>query len=289
MKRIPLIFIFIFIISYPVSVFAQRGPDPKNLIDKLGRTAQAYFLTANRPTYDFSAFILDKGTFELSIDPDFNNNTVQVPLTFSYGLSKRVELFTGIDMYNEAYKFDGVKSSGIGDANIGFAWQFQHSKSFTHVFQTIIKIPTASASSQIGTGHPDYHFGIAQGFTYKKFVYELSFEFGFLHRRDLPSVNRPNKIYSQGLLDSIKTYYDYKFEPEVTLSFTPSINLSDNFLIYTGLSFSRNTKLDYNTSIGFLGFGFSPSNTVSLTLGASDGFDKGGNWQVNSGIAFTFY
>jgi hypothetical protein len=288
MKRIPLVVIFIVIISYPVSTFAQRGPNPKNLLDQLGRNANSYFLSANRPSYDISAYIVDKKTFELSIDPSFGSGTSELPLTFSYGLSNRVQLFAGIDVYDQTFRFDGRKASGFGDANIGFTYKFQSSKKFTHVFQILVKIPTASATEQVGTGHPDYHFGIAEGFTSGKFGYELSLELGMLHRRDLPAVLHPNGVYTQGLLDSIKAYYDYNFEPEIKASFTPTIYFSESFLAYTGLEFSRNTKLNYNSGDFYLGLGYLPSELIYLSLGISKPVVQNSTASFSAGIAFTF-
>ena len=288
MNRIIYILVLAGILLFPFSAHSQGGPDPRKLLDKLGRNAEAYFLSANRPTYTVNTYEVGKRTFEISIDPSFNNTTVQVPLTVTYGLSNKVELFTGIDIFNQTYKFDGAKVSGIGDANFGVAYEFQSSKRFTHIFQTLVKIPTASANQQMGTGKADYHFGIAEAFTYKKFGYELTFDLGMLNKRPLPNVKNPNKIYTQGLIDSINSFYDYKFEPEIALTFTPIVNFSDSFLLYVGAGFTRNTRFNFNTTMTYIGFGYSPSDAVSITLGGSNGFGNTGNWEATTGAAFSF-
>ncbi len=273
---------------HPFSAYSQNGPDPKKLLDKLGRTAEAYFLSASRPTYSVNSYVVDKGSFEISIDPSFNNNTAQIPITVTYGVSNKVEFFTGMDLLNQTYKFDGGKVSGIGDANVGLAYEFQSSKHFTHVFQALIKIPTASANQQVGTGKADYHFGIAEDYSYKKFEYEFTFDLGMLGKRDLPTVKNPNRIYTQGLLDSINNFYDYKFEPEISFTFSPVVNFSDHFLLYVGAGFTRNTRLNYNSALGFLGLVYSPSDAVSLSLGGSNSFGNEGNWEAVTGAAFSF-
>lgn len=288
MEKKYFLFAFVFILFISNSVFAQRGPNPKNLLDELGRNANSYFLSANRPTYGIDTYIADKKTLEVSLDASFSSGTSELPLTLSYGLSKRVQLFAGIDVYNQTFRFDGKKASGVGDANIGVTYKFQSSSKFTHVFQTLVKIPTASATQQVGTGHPDYHFGIAEGFTSGKFGYDLSLELGMLHRRDLPAILNPNGVFTQGILDSIKTYYDYNFEPEITAAFSPMVYFSDSFLGYTGLTFSRNTKLDYNSGTFYFGLGYAPSDLVYLSLSISKPLEKNSTAQFGTGIAFTF-
>src|SRR5260221_12575087 len=141
MKKL-LIFCFaLFIIILPDFISAQGGPGPKNILDQLGRNANTYFLSANRPTYGVDSYIVDKKSLELSIDPSFSSGTSELPVTLSYGLSNKVQLFAGIDAYNQTFRFDGKKASGVGDANIGFTYKFQSSSKFTHVFQTLVKIP----------------------------------------------------------------------------------------------------------------------------------------------------
>ena len=232
-------------------------------------------------------YIADKKTLEIDADAFFGGGSTEVPFTLYYGLSNKVQLFAGIDVYNQTFRFDGRKTSGIGDANIGITYEFQSSKKFTHIIQTLVKIPTASATNEVGTGYADYHFGIAQGFTAGKFAYDLSFDLGMLHRRDVPAVVQGSHIYTQGLVDSINTYYNYTFEPEIMLAFTPSIDFSDSFLAYTGVDFTRNTKLNYNSGDFYFGLGFILSKVTYLSFGLSKPFGKNTSGEFSTGLAYT--
>lgn len=266
-------------------VYSQR--DPKKYIDKLGRNANTFFLTANRPTYDVLASLLEKGESEISITTDFNRDILVLPVQYSYGISNKFQLSAGMDLLNATYRFNGQKVRGIGDANISASFMFQESSHFTHVFTALVKLPTAPKSDQLGTGYADYHFGLAEGFTQKSFSYELGVMFSLLHRRDLPVVGQGNFI-TQAIVDSAKKYYDYTFEPEVSVTLTPSLSLSKQVLWYAGGSVAQNTRLDYTSLAIYTGISYTPSYAFGMNLGVSQGLDKAGIFTFSAGFIFTF-
>ena len=269
--------------AYCTESNAQGRINVKKILDELGNTARAYFLSANRPSYGISSFTTPKNKVSIDIGAAFNEDYVEIPISLSYGLSDKFELQTGIPVYTQSYNFSGEKISGVGDANFGIKYKFQESDYFGHAFQLIIKIPTASAETQMGTGKIDFHLGIAQGFYYKNFSYDLSAELNFLKRRDLPDLSKIPKLL-QPAIDSIINIYNYKYEREMVLSIGPAFNLSENSVVYTGVSFSRNFKLDYNSLQIFGGFGFLFSRKVSVGAGASYGLLNENSWSISSGI-----
>jgi len=288
MKIIPIAVLLMIVLLSNVC-YSQGGRiDPKKLLGQIGNTAEAFLLTANRPTYTVSSDMLDKGSSEIDFDVSFNNNTSEVPLLYNYGLSHRVQLFAGFDLYNQTYRFNGNKISGIGDANAGLKYMFQESDKFSHVFQLLFKIPTASSDTRLGTGYVDYHLGLVEGFEDKLFSYDFSLELNFLHKASIPYAKNPDKILTQALLDTLRTQYQYSFEQELIVGFTPSFDISSKVYLYTGYTFDRNMRLDYNQSLILVGLGYTPTDKFSISGGVSDGLQTGGNWLLTISTSFGF-
>lgn len=263
--------------------FAQSKRDIKKILDAFGNTAKSYLLSANRPSFGINSFTTPKNKVNIDFGAAFNDDFVEFPFGIGYSVSKRVELFTGIPIYTQSYNFNGEKIDGVGDAHIGVKYKFQESDKFEHAFQFILKIPTANSSSGLGTGKADFHFGLAQGFYMDNFSYDLSAELNFLRRRDFPNLGKIPKLL-QPAIDSIKNVYNYKYEKELIVSFSPAYNLTDNFAVYSGVSFARNFKLDYNTLQIFGGLGYSFSYKVSVSAGAAFGLLNEKSWLISTGI-----
>jgi hypothetical protein len=260
-------------------IFSQKRF--RDIINVFGRTAYAYFLSANRPSYGVNAYITEKGRMEISSGISFNDEFTDIPLDFGYGAANNLEIAAGISIFTQSYKFTGEKTGGLGDSYLSAKLKFQESEKFMHSVQALVKIPTASKQQQLGTGKTDFHFGIAQAFYSNRFGYDISAELNFLRRRDFPQT-RLIIEYFGNIVDSIKKAYDYSYETEFVISGGPSLDFSDNLSAYTGVSFSRNFRLDYNSSQIYGGFGFLASNNVILGLGASYGLDKTGSWLISS-------
>ena len=255
----------------------------KKILDELGNSARAYLLSANRPSYGVSSFTTPRNKVNVDIGGAFNSDFFEIPLSVSYGLTDKAEISTGISIYSQSYNFAGEKIKGIGDANIGFKYKFHESDYFEHSLQIVVKIPTASREKELGTGKADFHLGTAQGFYYKNFSYDFSAELNFLKRRDFPGLQKVPKLL-QPAIDSIKKIYNYKYEQEMVLSFSPAYNMSENSAAYTGISFSRNFRLDYNSLQVFGGLGYSFSEHVSVSAGASYSLLNEKSWLISSGI-----
>jgi outer membrane putative beta-barrel porin/alpha-amylase len=254
----------------------QIRPDIHKILTELGNNAQAYFLSANRPSYGVSAYTTPKHKLDIDISLSTNDEILELPVSISYGVSKNTEVFTGISLYTRTYDFLGNKIGGMGDANIGVKYKFQESDFFSHAVQMLVKLPTASSKSELGTGYADFHFGVAQGFSYENWGYDLSFELNFLKRRNFPTVRVPPEL--QRSIDSLKNNYNYKYEPEFVFTVGPSVDISDRIGVYGGVSFSRNMKLDFNTSEVYTGLGYELSDKTAIGIGASFGIKNASKW-----------
>jgi hypothetical protein len=285
--KISFALISIFLLLSSESIYPQGMHNKKKIISLLGYTAKSYLLTANRPGIGINAYMTPKKKISIEFSASFNNEYVETPLSLEYGVTNGLNLLGGISLYTQSYDFSGNRISGLGDSYIGVKFKIQESEYFIHSFQAALKIPTASKTSELGTGKMDLHIGLAQGFSYNRFSYELSTELNLLKRRDFPNVNRILKVLLQSALDSLKNVYNYKYEPEFVVSFSPAYDIGENAVIYTGVSFSRNFRLDFNTSQISTGFGYYFSDKVSASAGASFGLLNEPGWSVSAGIFLT--
>ncbi len=229
--------------------------------------------------------MVDKGKIELNTDITFGGDIAAIPVSFNYGLGKNFGIFAGIDLFNQSYNYLSKKIGGVGDANIGLKFRFQHSEKFNHVFQALVKIPTASKETDLGTGKADFHFGLAESYLYKTFGYDISFEFSMLGRRDFPAAGRyPPAI--QLAVERQENLFNYSYEPALVFSLGPSIDVSKNVILYIGYSFTRNMRLNYNTSLIYGGAGITFSKRVAFSIGGSYGLQQAGSWNISAGFNF---
>ena len=115
---------------------------------------------------------------------------------------------------------------------------------------------------------------------------DLSFQISFLHRKRFNASNLKIPVLLQESIDSIKNIYNYKYEPELNISISPSYGFNENLYMYTGIDFTRNTKLDYNSSDVFFGIGYSFSDKFSLSIGSSISILDVSGWSVSIGADF---
>ncbi len=267
------------------NIFAQRKRN-YNLINILGQTAYSYLLSANRPGYGVDAYTTDKSKTFLSVGLSYSGETIDLPVSVSYGVTKNFELSAGISPYTESYNFLGNKISGVGDSYIGTKYSFGESEHFIYAIQGLLKIPTASSSKELGTGKVDLFFGIAQGFLSGKFGYDLSFEFNLLKRRDFPNTKLYPAIIQQQI-DSVKSTYNYKYEHEIVVSGGPSYLISEKFGSFLGFSFSRNLRLKYNSSVLYGGLGYVISNRAGIGFGIAGDILERRYWILSSNFYIT--
>jgi hypothetical protein len=285
--RILFALISIFLLLNSELIYPQGMHNKRKIISLLGYTAKSYLLSANRPGIGINAYMTPKKKISIDFAASFNNEYVETPLSLEYGITNGLNLLGGISLYTQSYDFSGNRISGLGDSYMGTKFKIQESEYFIHSFQAALKIPTASKSTELGTGKADFHFGLAQGFYYNRFSYELSAELNLLRRRDFPSVNRILQVLLQSALDSLKNVYNYKYEPEFAVSFSPAYDIGQKAALYTGIAFSRNFRLGFNTSQFYTGFGFYFSDKVSASAGASFGLLNEPGWSVSTGIFLT--
>jgi hypothetical protein len=256
----------------------------RNLTSTLGYTARSFLLSANRPTYSISAYMTEKKKFDLYMGLSFDNEYIEFPVYLDYGLSNSVNLFGAIPIYTQAYNFRGDKVEGIGDAQFGVKFRIQESNYFIHAFQFAIKIPTASSATQLGTGKVDFHFGLAEAFYSGGFGYELTGELNLLRKRDFPNTTSITSLLLSSAIDSLEHIYNYNYEPEIVLSFSPSVDVSQRTVLYGGVVYSRNFKLDYDTGQLFMGLGYYFTDDASVNAGISLGILNEPNWLFSAGV-----
>lgn len=285
LKKNILIILLLLLVCSGMS-YSQKMHNRKKIIEVLGYTARSYLLSANRPSIGVDADLTPKNHVSFDFGTVFSSDFIEFPVGLEYGISNYVNLVGGFPVYTQSYKFAGTKIDGFGDAHLGLKFKLQESEKFIHSFQFAVKIPTASKSTEMGTGKVDYHFGIAEGFSADRFSYELSAELNLLRRRDLPSLTQYNIGLLQSALDSLRNYYSYKFEPEMLLSFVPAYDISKKTTVYSGIAFSRNFKLDFNTAQLLAGAGYLVTDKASVTIGSSFGIINGAGWLVSAGVYF---
>jgi hypothetical protein len=278
--------LFVLSLLFITNASSQTRPNIKTLVDALGRNARVYFLSANRPSYGVSAFTVGKDNIELYTGVSFGDGFAEVPVQISYGITKNIELFGTITPFLQTYDFEGNQISGFGDAGIGAKFKIHESEHFSHAIETVVKIPTASSTKELGTGRVDFHFGLGHAYSADVWGYDAGIELNLLHRRDLPGIGPDVPLVLRNAIDSIKKVYDYKYEPEIGFSLGPVVYPSARIYIYSGFAFSRNTKLDYSSSSIFAGTGYLMSNVFSLSAGASYGLSEGGSWMGSVGLTF---
>ncbi|MCC6864731.1 MAG: hypothetical protein IT280_01070 [Ignavibacteria bacterium] len=283
MKNLFVICVLLLTLSFSETLCQRRIN--RKLLNIFGKTAYSYLLSANRPGYGVDAYVSDKGSAILSLGISYSDDVIDIPISFSYGLSNKVELSAGISPFTQSYNFYGDKISGVGDSYIGIKYAFLESEHFIHAIQGIFKIPTASNTKELGTGKTDLYMGIAQGFVSGSFGYDLSIEINFLQRRDFPETRKYIPVI-QLLIDSTKRAYDYNIEPELVISAGPSVDISKNISIYSGFAFSRNMRLNYNTSTVYAGFGIGITKRINFSAGAFYGLDEAGTWGSSGGLNF---
>lgn len=270
-------------LSLTSNLYSQRI-NIKALIEAYGQNSLIYFLSANRPYFGVSSYTTGKGNIELSTGASIGADFLEIPVDITYGISNRIDIFGGINAYTQSYDFDENKISGLGDAGIGVRYKFHESDYFSHAVQTIIKIPTASKSKELGTGKVDFHFGLGHSYSANIWGYDASVELSLLRRRDFPGTGPNVPPIIRNAIDSIIKTYNYTYEPEIGVSISPAYYPLSNLYIYTGIAFSRNTKLDYNSTSIYGGAGYAPNKIISLSLGTSYGLEDGGSWLVYLGL-----
>lgn len=287
MKKIIAAYFVVLLALSGLNISYSQNKHGNRILDLLGQSAYSYLLSANRPGYGVDAFTTEKGKTVLSLGASYGSEVFDFPVSVSYGITDNFELSAGISPYTQNYNFQGGKVSGVGDSYFGMKYSFAESKYFVHAFQSLFKLPTASQSKELGTGKVDVLLGIAQGFVKGKFSYDLSFEVNLLQRRDWPN-NKKYPVILQNLIDSTKSSYDYSIEPEIVISGGPSVELSKKVSVYTGFSFSRNTRLNYNSETIYGGFGVGIGKSTGLYLGGSYGLEEAGTWGLSGGLSFEF-
>ncbi len=281
--------VIIFVIFLSPALIAQGNGNGRNRIRAAAEdAAKEYLLNASRPEYDVNTDLLSAKEMTANISFSGNSDYTTFSVDADYGLSRSFFISAGLDVFNSQYNLKDVRKSGIGDGFISLGYHKDVSDNFSLVGQIIAKIPLATTKNNLGTGKPDLHLGAAQISNFGSFGLETSVLLGLLSRLDFPALN-DSAVFTpvQRAIDSLKGAYDYNIEPAITIDISPSINLSDNFSIYAGMSFNRNMRLNYNTASGYAGLNYNVSDAISLNGGFNAGIL---NYTGNSfNLSFSYY
>lgn len=278
--------IILFLILLFCDSYSQNNLRRK-IFDAQRDAAYNYLMNANRPSPDFSSDMIlkDKGAadFSFSSDGDYPEFTV----SGTYGLSNSVNLIGTFTVYTINYNLNGTKFNGLGDLLLSSRFLLGEGKYFSHYAQISVKLPTAKSGDQLGTGKLDYHFGVIENFSDDKLSCDVSASMDMLGRPDFPTTKSKALIVQQEI-DSVKQFYDFNFQPNYSLSLYPTYLVTDNFSISTGIDFSRDMKLNFNSSTFYLGLGYDFTDKISLSAGSDFNILNSSNYTVSGDLTISF-
>ena len=280
--------ILLILISTLSAVFAQPGVRTRRGIRLLSdNAAEEYLLNAQRPEYEISANSLTPEELSAGISYTGNSDFSTLNLDGSYTLNKNLLLGAGLDLFNSQYNLRDVKKSGIGDGYVSLSYTYQKTEDLIYSGGIMAKIPIATKKNDLGTGKPDIHFGLANYFNTGSISFQSSVTLGLLSKQDFPNAADSTATPQiQRAIDSLKSAYDYNIEPAITFNFSPEIDLNENVALYCGLSFTRNMRLNYNSSVAYFGLNVTPANAISFTAGYTAGISNYKGNYFNLGFSY---
>lgn len=289
MNKYRYLLLLIFTLVTVNTSFGQSGLSVIKIRELLGNTAKAYLLSATRPGYIVDPYTNEANQFGMDISANISNSIFELPVYLTYGITDRIEIWSNFPVYTQSYNFNGNKIGGLGDVTMGIKYKFQQSALLTHSLQTGIKIPTANPNKDLGTGLVDFHSAIAQGIEFKNFSNSFYVELDYLKRRSAPQIDLklPEKI-KENIIDSLQRVFNYKYEAQLTLLLNPGYFIvKDKFEIYSGICFTRNYRLDFNTSSAFLGFDYIPGKHFSIDICSYYGIKNLDKFIFSGGITYS--
>ncbi len=154
-KNFALLFIIFFALT--VGVFAQQNNDDD----------EPEFIVPARPSVSNPAEFQKPGVLQLEYGFDGNfhstdlKSQIDTPLALRFAVNKRLLLELDTDTpYSETERFTNRRETGAGDTQIGLQTVLQTEKKSRPAvaFAYYLKIPTASAEKNLGTGRFDHSF-----------------------------------------------------------------------------------------------------------------------------------
>lgn len=124
------------------------------------------YLSPVRPTVSDSAKIQKKGVLQIEAGGDFDFRAPEfrdrqtLPFAVYFAVSERLRLDFELDAADSQKNLpDGARETGIGDVQIGFKAiaRGEPQKRLAVAFAYSVKLPTASAEKELGTGKVDHN------------------------------------------------------------------------------------------------------------------------------------
>jgi len=257
--------IILFVLAATAECFSQNITRIRTF-DSEYDAAFNYLLEANRPYPDLSSDMYGKGQSAIDVYGSFNQDYTEVSISGTYGLSERVNVTGTVALLTTNYNVLDRRVSGVGDFLLSSRLLLGSGDYFSHYIQAGIKIPAAKTADKLGTGKFDYHFGFVENYANKSISCDFLASFDMLGRPDWPE----NQIaVYQNAIDSVKANYDFTYQPNYTIGVYPSYYVNNNFSLTTGIDFSRDMRLNYNSSTYYLGFNYGLSNVSTLGVGSN--------------------
>lgn len=278
MKKIFFTLIFLLCLKSGIS---QTIITEHEIYSHLNNIAKAYLLNANRPYIEIETDIPEKNKYSLSWYPALGQDYVTLPVYGKYGLTDDLTLTGFMDFYTTAYSLTGKTSKGFGDIYAGVVYRFQESELFEHFIQPTVKFPTASGSSGVGTGKFDFDLGISQFFETEKVYYTITCDMDFVHKADFPSSQQRHSRINVQIPDSLKSQFDYSYEPVLSTAVDPGYYITKDLLLEGGLYFQRNTKLNFNFFLGYADMNYTFLKKFEVYGGLSFSYYKQVNYDYN--------
>lgn len=258
------------------------------IFDAQRDAAYNYLLNANRPSADFSSYIIEKGKWAMDLSGSTDGDYPEASVSGTYGLSDNITLVGTFSFFTTNYNLSGTKFTGTGDLLISSRFLLSEGELFSHYAQVSVKIPTAKSDDQLGTGKLDYHAGLIGNFTKGNFSCDLAGTIDMLGKPDFPVTNKKLSTIVQQEIDSVKKLYDYQFQQNFSLSLFPTYSLSDKFSVSTGVDFSRDMKLNSNSSTFYIGAGYNFSDKISFSGGSDFNIINSSSYTISGNLTIDF-
>lgn len=260
----------------------------KRLFDASRDAAYNYLMNASRPSPDFSSDMLEKNKVTVDLSGYTDGDYPGVSLTGTYGITDRFNVIANLDLFTTNYNLSGTKFTGVGDLLLSLRYDLGEGYYFSHYLETSVKIPTAKSDDQLGTGKFDYYLGLIENYSEEKLSVDFAANLNLLGRPDFPSANKKLPAILQQTIDSAKAFYDFQFQSGYTLSLYPSYSLSDNLTLTTGVDFSRDMKLNFNSATFYTGIGYDFTDKISFSAGSDFNIINSSDYTISGDLTLSF-
>lgn len=229
----------------------------------------------NRPLDGDDAYILDKGTFSVSIGPVFTrgdngDKETRLSLDFGYGIFDRLEFTMDIPIVFSDPK-EGRSQQGLGDISIRPEFLLIREEQYIPAVSFAYTLKTQSGSKKrgLGSGENDHSLSAQFSKDFRPIKFHFNLGYTFIGQR-------------KG--ESVRDVIFYNIASEYALS--------DKLTLVGELRGARNSdpKENKNPLEALVGFIYNISSNVALDFGIGGGFTRASpDIRVTSGLTYYRY